>query len=1022
MKKGLLLVGILIVVAMLFGNCGGGDDSPAGSTNIAPGQPTLDAPAGAPANGATGVSLTPTLKWNCTDPDGDALTYTVSFGTASTPPVVSTNQTARSYSPASLAYSTTYNWSVKAKDPAGATAASEVWSFTTLAEPTETVTTPAAPSGPATGYTDQTLSYDASGSVSNLGHDLEYRFDWGDGGDPSDWSPTAINNSWAEGTYMIRAQARCVDHPAVVSEWSVTTTVTITVFALETISTPTTPTGVSTAEEGESNVFATSATSSQGHSLRYSYDFGDGPASSWSLYSSMSHAWASVGTYEVKVQARCAEHTTIVSDWSPVKTVTITEAAGEVVTPPDAPTFTDSTVIGFATVFTVTGSISSDGHPVQYQMDFGDGTLTWFAYNATIYHVYDSIGTYVVKAMARCNTHNDITSDWSEEVSVVIVNPPEALAYNTKLVYGDVTNGNIGESYEYNVAHSSATNLGDAMEGQYNWGDGTTSAWVQAAERAQSHTWTAEGTYGITYTGRCTIHNDFTFITDTLWVTMVTEATETVSTPGYVNWTDAEDRPMLDTEIMYYAYGGASSLGHDTEDRISWGDGDTTGWVAASTQIPKTWTVLGTFLMSRQSRCVEHPDIISEWSETSYIITGPESVSTPDAPPGPATGTVNYPVYFLGTGAESSWHGTSWLSYRFAWGDGDTTEWRDRLDTLVGHNYSTVGEYEVTTQAKCVWPGHTNPESQWSLPTTITIVETITGAYIFGPDVGPINKSYTFEVRGAQSDVGHTLEYQIDFGDGTISDWSLSVTADHIYTVAGIFDVLCRARCAEHTEAVSVWSSGHDMTITDAPETVSEPDRPTTYVSGYVYKAGVELTISIVGAASDYGDSLEFEIDYGNGTTSGWVAAEFSSYSGYYISHKYAYPEAGSYDIIARARCATHTEVVSGWSAARDIIVYESVDIPSVPTGPATGIVGETLTFTTTHSGTCSAGHPLEYRFNYQQNYSTIFLSEWSTSLSDSHTFTGASNYYRVNVQARCSVNTFVTSTYTEFHVFTITE
>ena len=77
-----------------------------------------------------------------------------------------------------------------------------------------------------------------------------------------------------------------------------------------------------------------------------------------------------------------------------------------------------------------------------------------------------------------------------------------------------------------------------------------------------------------------------------------------------------------------------------------------TGVQTCALPIFKTWTELGTFLLSRQSRCVAHPDIISEWSETSAIITGPESVSTPDAPPGPATAKKGSSVYFLGTGAE----------------------------------------------------------------------------------------------------------------------------------------------------------------------------------------------------------------------------------------------------------------------------------------------------------------------------------------------------------------------------------
>src|SRR5439155_23008305 len=49
--------------------------------------------------------------------------------------VASTNQTATSYQPGTLAYSTTYYWKVDAVG-AGGTTAGPLWSFTTVAAPT----------------------------------------------------------------------------------------------------------------------------------------------------------------------------------------------------------------------------------------------------------------------------------------------------------------------------------------------------------------------------------------------------------------------------------------------------------------------------------------------------------------------------------------------------------------------------------------------------------------------------------------------------------------------------------------------------------------------------------------------------------------------------------------------------------------------------------------------------------------------------------------------------------------------
>ncbi len=79
-----------------------------------------------PANGATGVSLTPTVNWNAA---AGATSYDVHFGTVSPPPLA-TNITGTSYTPGTLSAGTVYYWQVVAKNGSGSTA-SAIWSFTT---------------------------------------------------------------------------------------------------------------------------------------------------------------------------------------------------------------------------------------------------------------------------------------------------------------------------------------------------------------------------------------------------------------------------------------------------------------------------------------------------------------------------------------------------------------------------------------------------------------------------------------------------------------------------------------------------------------------------------------------------------------------------------------------------------------------------------------------------------------------------------------------------------------------------
>ncbi|MBN2011711.1 T9SS type A sorting domain-containing protein [candidate division KSB1 bacterium] len=92
---------------------------------------------------------------------------------------------------------------------------------------TEQVSTPTTPNGPGTGKVGQPLSFTASGAVSNLGHPVEYQFDWGDGY-RSGWGAVTQNHSYnSEGAVQVKARARCQTHTTVVSDWSTAKNVTI---------------------------------------------------------------------------------------------------------------------------------------------------------------------------------------------------------------------------------------------------------------------------------------------------------------------------------------------------------------------------------------------------------------------------------------------------------------------------------------------------------------------------------------------------------------------------------------------------------------------------------------------------------------------------------------------------------------------------------------------------------------------------------------------------------------------------
>lgn len=110
MKK---IIFILIILGLLLLSCVPSNTPPSNNeTNNLPTQPSNPSP----SDGATDVSLTPSISWEASDPDGDSLTFDIYFGTESTPTLVKSDLATNTYTPDVLNSFTTYYWKIVAKD------------------------------------------------------------------------------------------------------------------------------------------------------------------------------------------------------------------------------------------------------------------------------------------------------------------------------------------------------------------------------------------------------------------------------------------------------------------------------------------------------------------------------------------------------------------------------------------------------------------------------------------------------------------------------------------------------------------------------------------------------------------------------------------------------------------------------------------------------------------------------------------------------------------------------------------
>ena len=116
-----------------------------------------------PTNGSTSVSINADVSWSGGDPDpGDTVLYDVYFGTSSSPPIVSHNQSTLSYDPGTLNYYTIYYWKIIAHDNNGASTVGPRWQFRTANPPPNNPPYAPCNPNPANGSTGVPVNSDLS--------------------------------------------------------------------------------------------------------------------------------------------------------------------------------------------------------------------------------------------------------------------------------------------------------------------------------------------------------------------------------------------------------------------------------------------------------------------------------------------------------------------------------------------------------------------------------------------------------------------------------------------------------------------------------------------------------------------------------------------------------------------------------------------------------------------------------------------------------------------------------------------
>ena len=678
------------------------------------------------------------------------------------------------------------------------------------ANDSETVSTPSVLSGPTSGTTGTSYTYTTGGSSSNLGHSVQYQFDWkGDGTDLSSWGSTSQSKAWSvAGTYNVRSRARCSTHTTVVSNWSSSLTVSIS-LPPQSYTVTTNPSGRQITVD------------SVNYTAPRTFSWTPGSNHTLSVTSPQN---GSTGTQYVY------------ASWSDggARTHTITA-------PSSGTTYTAS----FTTQYSLTTSVSPSA----------GGTVSPSGTNW-----YNSAQSVSISATANAGY---TFANWSGDFSGS-TNPASIGMNGPKNVVANFTQNQYTLAVNINPSGSGLVSK-NPDKSTYVYGEQITlTATANSGYTFSSWSGDITGTgnpFNLTINGNKTVTANFSNIP------------ETISTPT------VPSGPTTGTTGTSYTYttgGATSSLGHSVQYQFDWkGDGtDLSSWGSATQS--KTWAVAGTYNVRARARCSTHTSVVSSWSGARSITVslGPQSYTVTTNPSNPSAhqitvDDVNYtaPQTFSWTpgsthklSAPSPQNGTSGTRYVYSsWSDGGAqTHYITVPSSGTTYTANFTTQYSLTTSVSPSAGGTVSPSgTNWyNSAQSVSISATANAGYTFanwsgdlsgstnpvsigmngpknlvanfetistptvpsGPTTGNTNSSNSYSTGGSSSNLGHTVEYQFDWkGDGTdLSSWG-SGTQSKTWIAAGTYNVRARARCITHTSVVSSWSGSISVTISSPP-------------------------------------------------------------------------------------------------------------------------------------------------------------------------------------------------------------
>jgi PKD repeat protein len=769
---------------------------------------------------------------------------------------------------------------------------------------------------------DATASLDIDGTVRN------YLWNFGDGSTAS--GPTVTHTYFSAGNYTVSLSVS--DDDGAVG--AATTLLNLTEPAPPENISPSASFTASPASDGNGlkiNLDAASSADPDGSITSYSWTFGDGSSGTGR---SVSHTYASGGTYSVRLTVRDNDNATGTSTAS----VTLADPQAPVNQKPAA-SFTAAptgAADGMEYEFDASGSVDTDGSITSRQWNFGDGTT---GNGTTVRHTFSAAGTFAVRLTVTDN--QGATGTASANINVTLPPAPE-----NQLPSASFTASQLSGS-DYTVRFDGSPSYdrdGTIAAFAWNFGDGAT-----GSSASTTHVYPGAGSYQVTLT-----------VTDNNGGTATSRATIELTAPD----PPANEAPLAsftaapgvgDLEIRFDA--SASRDPDGIIDSYEWNFGD--GATGTGETPSHVYAAAGTYPISLT---------VTDNNGSVGAATASVTVTAPDAPQSfpPLTSFTASPVsggdYTMRFDASGSSDPDGSIS-SFSWNFGDGSSGSGATTT---HAYAGAGSYVVTLTA-IDNDGNTSRAS-----VTVELTEPDPPANqapgaSFTATPGTADLQMAFDASGSSDSDGTIVSYRWDFGNGLTG---FGRTASHTYAAGGSYVVSLTVT----DDAGSVGTASATVRVV-APESPQLPPAA-SFTAAPVANAAQPYTMRFNAAASydPDGSIASYAWSFGDGDQSG--TGQIAEYS---------YPAVGNYTVTLTV---TDNDGNIGRGSATFEITNAAPDPNQPPTASFTVSTGST-DFERLFSAAASSdtdGSIISYRWDFGDGIT-------GEGMSMAHTFDTAGDY-----------------------------